>query len=69
MSSLMPAALVQQGTTPQQRVLIGTLATLPGIVAGEKIHAPTLIIIGEVVSLHPQLAWFNFPQGEPYKFS
>jgi hypothetical protein len=28
-----------------------------------------LIIIGEVVSLHPQLAWFNFPQGEPYKFS
>lgn len=69
MPSLMPAALVQQGTTPQQRVLIGTLATLPGIVAGEKIHAPTLIIIGEVVSLHPQLAWFNFPQGEPYKFS
>lgn len=55
----MPAALVQQGTTPEQRVLIGTLETLPTIVEGEEIHAPTLIIIGEVVRLHPQLAWFK----------
>ncbi|ADE15761.1 uroporphyrin-III C-methyltransferase [Nitrosococcus halophilus Nc 4] len=61
MPSTMPAALVQQGTTSQQRVLTGTLATLPGIVKGEEIHAPTLIIIGEVVSLYPQLVWFNAP--------
>lgn len=59
MSPSMPAALVQQGTTPGQRVLTGTLETLPTIVEGEEIHAPTLIIIGEVVRLHPQLAWFN----------
>ena len=54
-----PAALVQQGTTLRQRVLVGTLTTLPDIVAKEEIHAPTLIIVGEVVRLHSQLAWFH----------
>jgi uroporphyrin-III C-methyltransferase/precorrin-2 dehydrogenase/sirohydrochlorin ferrochelatase len=46
-----PAAIIQQGTLPQQRVLIGSLASLPGIVAGAGLHGPTLIIVGEVVSL------------------
>lgn len=46
-----PAAIVQQGTTPNQRVLVGTLANLPGIVAAAGLHAPTLIIVGEVVRL------------------
>ncbi|MFM2407640.1 MAG: hypothetical protein RL358_382 [Pseudomonadota bacterium] len=54
-----PAALVQQGTTQNQRVLAGTLATLPDIVLREKPHAPTLIIIGGVVSLHDKLSWFT----------
>ncbi|BAW80292.1 uroporphyrin-III C-methyltransferase [Candidatus Nitrosoglobus terrae] len=62
MSSSMPAALVQQGTTPQQRIFTGTLATLPRMVMNEKIHAPTLIIIGKVVALHSQLAWFHTSQ-------
>jgi len=53
-----PAALVQQGTTQNQRVLTGTLATLPDIVLREKPHAPTLIIIGGVVALHNKLNWF-----------
>ncbi|WP_298137698.1 siroheme synthase CysG [Acidiferrobacter sp.] len=47
-----PAALIERGTTPTQRVLTGTLATLPGIVAEEAIEPPTLIVIGEVVRLH-----------------
>jgi uroporphyrin-III C-methyltransferase/precorrin-2 dehydrogenase/sirohydrochlorin ferrochelatase len=55
----LPAALVQQGTTRQQRVLIGTLTTLPEIVKNTEVHAPTLIIIGEVVKLHDKLAWFE----------
>jgi len=54
-----PAALVQQGTTPQQRVLTGTLATLPGIVHENDVKAPTLIIVGEVVRLRERLKWFG----------
>ncbi len=54
-----PAAIVQQGTTQNQRVVTGTLATLPGIAQVEKLQAPTLIIVGGVVTLSKKLAWFN----------
>jgi len=53
-----PAAIVQQGTTQNQRVITGTLATLPGIAQVEKPQAPTLIIVGGVVTLREKLAWF-----------
>jgi uroporphyrin-III C-methyltransferase/precorrin-2 dehydrogenase/sirohydrochlorin ferrochelatase len=59
MQNEMPAALVEQGTTPSQRVLIGTVETLPEIVHGIEIHAPTLVIVGEVVKLHEALNWFK----------
>lgn len=52
-----PIALVQKGTTPEQKVFIGTLASMPKIVEREKPQAPTLTIIGEVVSLHEKLKW------------
>ncbi len=54
-----PAALVQQGTLPEQRVLIGDLRTLPGIVEHAGVKAPTLIIVGQVVRLHERLKWFE----------
>ncbi|MCK5662889.1 MAG: uroporphyrinogen-III C-methyltransferase [Thiotrichaceae bacterium] len=54
-----PAALVQKATTSDQRVLIGTLNTLPGIVEKADINLSSIIIIGDVVSLHEKLAWFN----------
>jgi len=54
-----PAALVQEGTMPQQRVIAGTLATLPALVREQGAHAPTLIIIGEVVRLRERLKWFE----------
>ena len=54
-----PAAIVQQGTTQNQRVITGTLATLPVIVQREKLRAPTLIIVGGVVTLREKLAWFD----------
>ena len=54
-----PAALVQQGTTPSQRVFTGTLADLPQLVAQHEVHAPTLVIVGEVVRLREKLAWFE----------
>lgn len=58
----LPIALVQQGTTSHQRVITGTLATLPGLVAGQDIKPPTLIIIGTVVTLHDKLNWFHTDQ-------
>lgn len=54
-----PAALVQQGTTQRQRVITGTLASLPRRVAELQAQAPTLVIIGEVVRLREKLAWFQ----------
>ncbi|VXC28200.1 fused siroheme synthase 1,3-dimethyluroporphyriongen III dehydrogenase and siroheme ferrochelatase; uroporphyrinogen methyltransferase [Pseudomonas sp. 8AS] len=57
-----PAALVQQGTTQNQRVFTGTLANLPQLVAEHEVHAPTLVIVGEVVQLREKLAWFEGAQ-------
>ncbi len=54
-----PIALIQQGTTQHQRVITGTLADMEQRVVGQGIKAPTLIIVGEVVQLHKQLAWFS----------
>ncbi|SEL63833.1 siroheme synthase CysG [Nitrosovibrio tenuis] len=54
-----PAAIVQQGTTHKQRVLTGSLTTLPDLTASAHLTPPTLIIIGEVVKLHQKLAWFE----------
>jgi uroporphyrin-III C-methyltransferase/precorrin-2 dehydrogenase/sirohydrochlorin ferrochelatase len=54
-----PIALIQQGTTAEQRVVTATLATMPAIVIDFEVKPPTLIIVGEVVSLHKELRWFN----------
>ena len=59
MPNTTPIAIVQQGTTLNQRVITGTLATLPGIAELEKPQAPTLIIVGGVVALHDKLKWFH----------
>ena len=59
LSGATPAAIVQQGTTPQQRVVCGDLNTLPGNPEVKTLHAPTLIIIGGVVSLRKKLKWFR----------
>ena len=54
-----PIALIEQGTTPHQRTLTGTLATMAQQIARQTVHAPTLIIVGSVVSLHGSLSWFG----------
>ncbi len=53
------AAIIQQGTTHNQKVVIGTLQTLPALAQAAHLSAPTLIIVGEVVKLHHNLAWFE----------
>ena len=53
------AAVVQQGTMASQRVVTGTLASLPRLVEKAKLHAPTLIIVGGVVGLRDKLNWFT----------
>ena len=53
-----PAALITKGTTPDQRVLIGDLSTLPNLVDEQHVQGPTLIIVGSVVSLHTKLHWY-----------
>lgn len=53
----MPVALISKGTTPDQKVVVGTLADIASKVSEHQIQAPTLTIIGEVVKLREQLQW------------
>jgi len=55
----LPAAVVEQGTLAAQRVVDGTLATLPQAVIAAGLKSPCLTIVGEVVRLREQLAWFR----------
>ncbi|MEQ5833901.1 uroporphyrinogen-III C-methyltransferase [Marinobacter sp. NFXS9] len=57
MAPSMPVALVSKGTTPEQVVVTGTIDTIADRVAASEVKAPTLIIIGEVVSLRDKLDW------------
>ncbi len=54
-----PVALVQQGTTRDQRVYIETLGSMQDLAERETLKPPTIIIVGEVVSLHEKLSWFG----------
>ncbi|HEY8347693.1 MAG TPA: uroporphyrinogen-III C-methyltransferase [Symbiobacteriaceae bacterium] len=50
-----PAALVEQGTLPQQRVITGTLATIAAEAERAGARPPAVIVVGEVVALAQQL--------------
>jgi len=56
MDAAMPVAIVQNGTTPQQRVETATLAELATL--AQQFASPALIIVGRVVELRSQLRWF-----------
>ena len=60
----LPAAVVQHGTEATQRVVTGTLATLPALAEAAQLVGPTLIVVGEVVRLRERLNWFE-PAGTP----
>ena len=54
-----PAALIYRGTTSQQRSLTSPLALLPARAKEEGFTNPSVIVVGEVVSLHTKLNWFE----------
>jgi uroporphyrinogen III methyltransferase/synthase len=54
-----PAALVQRGTFPDQRVVIATLESIASAAERERVRAPAIAIIGAVAALHERLAWFD----------
>ena len=54
----MPTAVIENGTTNRQRVLVGTLATISDMVTAQDFKSPCLIIVGEVVALREKLQWF-----------
>jgi len=64
-----PVALIQQGTTQNQRVIITDLRNLEETVKAEQVKPPTIIIVGEVVKLHKTLQWFKpLPGANPRPF-
>ncbi|MBN8771541.1 MAG: uroporphyrinogen-III C-methyltransferase, partial [Thiobacillus sp.] len=54
-----PAAIIQHGTLPTQRVITGDLTTLPKLAEQAGLKAPTLIIVGNVVKLREKLGWYQ----------
>lgn len=57
--SLTPAAVIRNGTRPDQQTVLGTLGNLPHRIAESGIKPPALIVVGSVVSLHEKLSWFE----------
>ncbi|WP_019626337.1 siroheme synthase CysG [Thioalkalivibrio sp. ALJT] len=68
-----PAAIIENGTTNQQRVVSGTLDTLATQAERAGVGSPSLIVVGDVAACHQRLAWFKpdagadaaFPQPMP----
>ena len=54
-----PAALIANGTSPSQHVLISTLGGIAGRAQEASIQPPAILVVGEVVRLGEQLNWFN----------
>ncbi len=60
-----PVALVQWGTWTQQRVVVGTLATIVEAVKRARLTPPAVCVVGEVVNLRERLRWFDDPATRP----
>jgi len=60
-----PAAAIASGTTPRQRVVSATLATLAEAVAEAKLESPVLTVVGEVVRYRATLRWYDSTRERP----
>ncbi len=54
-----PVAIIENGTRPEQRVLLGTLENVVGLARAERVQSPALLIVGEVTALARELHWFG----------
>jgi uroporphyrinogen III methyltransferase/synthase len=59
MNANTPAAAVQWGTHPRQRTVRATISTLADAIAREGLTAPVITVIGDVVALRDEIAWFD----------
>jgi uroporphyrin-III C-methyltransferase len=57
MNKKTPVAVVQEGTTPQQKMILGNVSNISKLVLQKKIKAPSIIIIGKVVNLSKTIGW------------
>jgi uroporphyrinogen III methyltransferase/synthase len=54
-----PVAVISQGTSPEQRTIVGTLEDIGNRAQKEGFEPPAVIVVGEVVKLREQLRWFD----------
>ena len=54
-----PAAVIQEGTTANQKVAVGTLKTIEEEVHGKGLKSPLILIVGDVVRLRQKIQWFE----------
>lgn len=54
-----PVALIQSGTLPSQKSIVGTVKTIADLARRENFQSPTLVVVGEVAKLGRDLHWFN----------
>ncbi len=59
-----PVAVIENGTTAAQRVVVAPLAQIAAAVADAGLQPPALIVVGDVVSLRATLAWFGQLRGD-----
>ncbi|MCV2401300.1 uroporphyrinogen-III C-methyltransferase [Marinomonas sp. C2222] len=59
MSPTMPVAVVEKGTTKNQRVFTSTIGSVYELAVKNEVKSPALLIIGEVVSLQEKLEWYG----------
>ncbi|WP_462116190.1 siroheme synthase CysG [Lysobacter xanthus] len=56
-----PVAIVENGSRPGQRVIVGTLDRLPALIEAHAVRSPALLVVGDVAALASRLHWFGAP--------
>lgn len=59
MDKMMPAAILQKGTTSKQKRIVATVETLPGEVKRQGVETPAIIVVGKVCKLSKQFEWYE----------